>query len=195
MRPVFWFDFNSPFVYLAAERIDPLIPDAEWRPFAFPLMLGAQGRLEEAMGRDPHAAIEAASGRIAERGLPPLALPAGWPAATWSLHPLRAAVYADEQGRMREFVRVAYRRFCAEGLVLSEVANLRAAAEAAGLDPDAVLDAIERPDIKQRVKDNTDAAIARGLPGIPTVEVGGELVWGDDRLDEAAALAERADGH
>jgi len=31
----FYFDFNSPYAYLAAERIGDLIPDAEWRPIAF----------------------------------------------------------------------------------------------------------------------------------------------------------------
>jgi hypothetical protein len=43
---VVYYDFNSPYAYLAAERIDRLIPDAEWRPIAFAILLGQLGRLE-----------------------------------------------------------------------------------------------------------------------------------------------------
>jgi 2-hydroxychromene-2-carboxylate isomerase len=41
----FYFDFNSPYAYLAAERIEGLIPDAEWKPIAFPIVLHQLGRL------------------------------------------------------------------------------------------------------------------------------------------------------
>ena len=43
---VFYFDFNSPYAYLAAERIEDLLPRAEWRPIAFAILLGQLGRLE-----------------------------------------------------------------------------------------------------------------------------------------------------
>jgi 2-hydroxychromene-2-carboxylate isomerase len=43
--------------------------------------------------------------------------------------------------------------------------------------------------IKERLKGNTEEALARGVTGIPTVAIGDELFWGDDRLDEAAAAA------
>ena len=187
--PVFWFDFNSPFVYLAAERIDGLIPDAEWRPFAYPILLGQVGRLEEAMARDPEVARAAVTPRVAELGLPPFNPPAGWPQATWSLAPLRAAVFADELGRLEEFTRAALRTFFADGLPLTDDDNLGAAAAAAGLDPGEVLRAVGRPDLKDRVRENTEAALARGVNGIPTFEIGDQLVWGDDRLHEAAAAA------
>jgi 2-hydroxychromene-2-carboxylate isomerase len=190
MRPVFYFDLNSPYAYLAAERIDDLIPDAEWRPIAFPLLLREHGRLEEAMARDPAVAVAATADRLAERGLPPLSTAAGWP-MSWSLTPLRAALVADEQGRMKEFVRGAFRKVFAEGLSLADDENLRAVVDEAGLDPDAVVAGAERPEIKQRLKENGEEALARGVTGIPTVAVGDELFWGDDRLDEAA-LAARA---
>ena len=186
--PVFYFDLNSPYAYLAAERIDDLIPDAEWRPIAFPWLLQQQGRLEAAMARDPAVAVAATADRLAERGLPPLSTGAGWP-LSWSLTPLRAALAADEQGRMKEFVRGAFRKVFAEGMPLNDDANLRAVARDAGLDPDAVMAAVERPEIKQRLKENGEEALARGVTGIPTVAVGDELFWGDDRLEEAALAA------
>ena len=55
------------------------------------------------MNRDPAPALAEVSQRAAERGLPPLNLPEGWPDETWSLAPLRAALFADEHGRLREF--------------------------------------------------------------------------------------------
>lgn len=189
MSATFYYDFNSPYAYLAAERIDDLIPDAEWKPIAHPFMLHELGRLEEAMGRDPSVARGICDERAVARGLPPLNPPPGWPAAIWSLAPIRAAVFAAEQGRVREFTRAAYRKVFVEAAPLTDEDNVRAAAREAGLDPDAVMEAVGRPDVKQRVKEHTDEALARGVTGIPTVVVGDEVFWGDDRLDEAAAAA------
>ena len=47
--------------------------------------------------------------------------------------------------------------------------------------------AVESPEIKERLKRNTDEAVARGVKGIPTVVVGNEVFWGEDHLEEAAA--------
>jgi 2-hydroxychromene-2-carboxylate isomerase len=189
--PVFWFDFNSPYVYLAIHRVDDLLPDAEWRPFAYPFLLGRRGRLEEAARRDPAAAFAAVAPRAEALGLPPLNPPDGLPQSTWSLPPLRAAVFADERGLLKEFTRAAFAKVFVEARTLTDLDNVLAAAGEAGLDPAEVAEAIERPDLKQRVKDNTDAAFERGVNGIPTFEVAGELVWGDDRLEEAAELLRR----
>ena len=187
----FYYDFGSPYAYLAAERIDGLIPYARWKPIAFPILLAQLGRLESVLERDFKAALEAAAPRGAERGLPPLEPPEGWPVSTWSLAPLRAALFADEQGRVKEFSNAAFRKVFVESRSLAEADNLRAAAGEAGLDPDEIDDAIQRPDVKQRLKDNTEEARAKGVTGIPTVLVGGDLYWGDDRLEEAAAVAGR----
>ena len=186
-RAVFYYDFNSPFTYLAAERIDGLIPDAKWRPFAFPYLLYELGRLEEALGRDPAIALRDAGPRAAERGLPPLASPPDWPNRTWSLRPLRVAVFAGAEGLLREFSLAALRKVFVEGLPLTDDRNLRDAALAAGLDADAAIGAAERADVKQRLKEHGEEVLALGVAGIPTVAVGGELFWGDDRLEEAAA--------
>jgi 2-hydroxychromene-2-carboxylate isomerase len=185
----FYFDFNSPYAYLAAERIDGLIPDAQWKPIAFPILLNQLGRLESVLERDFRAALDAASPRAAERGLPPLTPPAGWPVETWSLAPLRAALFAGERGRLKEFAAAAFGKVFVESLSLTEIHNLLAAAREAGLDRDEVEAAIQRPDIKQRLKERTDEALALGVTGIPTVAIGDELFWGDDRLEEAAAAA------
>ena len=186
--PVFYYDFNSPYAYLAAERIDDLIPGAEWRPIAFAILLNKLGRLEDRLeGLDVAPVAAEISERAAARGLPPFAPPEGWPVETWSLTPLRAALVAEELGRQREFSLAAYRTSFVERRSLADVVNVLAAAADAGLEPAEVRDGIQRPEIKERLKLNTDEALDRGVTGIPTVAIGDELFWGDDRLEEAAA--------
>jgi 2-hydroxychromene-2-carboxylate isomerase len=123
--------------------------------------------------------------------MPPFAPPEGWPVQSWSLAPLRAALVADELGRQREFARAAFRKAFVESRSLADLENVLGAAGDAGLDADQIADGIERREIKDRLRENTDEALARGVTGIPTVVVGDDVFWGDDRLDEAAAAAGR----
>jgi 2-hydroxychromene-2-carboxylate isomerase len=190
-RPVFYFDFNSPYAYLAAVRIDDFVPDAEWRPIAFPILLHQLGRLEQVLQRDFPNVLPEVRERAAARGLPPVEPPPGWPVESWSLAPLRATVFAAERGGERAFALAAFRKVFVESRSLTEPGAVRDAAVDAGLDPDELLEAIERPDIKERLKDQTNAAVERGITGIPTVEIGDDLYWGDDRLEEAAAALAR----
>ena len=71
------------------------------------------------------------------------------------------------------------------------VSCARAGAEAAGLDRADAQEALADLSVKDELRDATDAAHARGVFGVPTVEVQGELFWGDDRLEEAAAALAR----
>jgi 2-hydroxychromene-2-carboxylate isomerase len=77
------------------------------------------------------------------------------------------------------------------GHSLAELDSVLGAAREAGLDPDEVREAVGRPEIKERLKSHTEEALARGVTGIPTVAIGDELFWGDDRLEEAAAAVSR----
>jgi len=75
----------------------------------------------------------------------------------------------------------------AAGRDMTDVDNVLIAAAACELHPKAVLKGLEQQAVKDRLRANTDEAIARGVTGIPTVAVGDELYWGDDRLEQAAA--------
>jgi 2-hydroxychromene-2-carboxylate isomerase len=190
---VFYYDFNSPYAYLAAERIDDMIPASEWKPIAFAVVLREVGRLERALAEFDRARVTAdVSGRAADRGLPEFAPPKPWPVDSWSLTPLRAALVADEHARLREFSRAAFRKAFVEGRSLAELDNTLAVAREAGLEPDEVSEGIRRPEIKEQLRANTEEALARGVKGIPTVAIGDELFWGDDRLEEAAAAGRPA---
>jgi 2-hydroxychromene-2-carboxylate isomerase len=130
---------------------------------------------------DERAAGEAEIERRAARyGLPPLAWPEGWPVN--SLQAMRAATWATEQGAGAAFARAAYRREFAEGRGLGPDV-LREAAEEAGLDPAALLAATSDERVKLALRRATEAAWERGVQGVPTLEAGGRLYFGDDRLE------------
>ena len=188
-QATFYYDFNSPYAYLAAERLDEFFPGAEWRPIAFAIVLNQLGELDERLTNlDIAPVVEEVTARVSDRGLPAFAPPEGWPVQSWSLAPLRAALVADELGRQREFALAAFRKSFVESRLLAELPSVLAAAADAGLDPDEVAAGIQREDIKERLKANTAEALERGVTGIPTVAIGDELFWGDDRLEEAAAV-------
>ena len=182
---IFYYDFNSPYAYLAAERLDEFVADAEWRPIAFAILLNQLGELDKRLTNLNTAPIvEEVDARVSDRGLPAFAPPDVWPVQSWSLTPLRAALVADELGRQREFGLAAFRKSFVESRSLADLDTVLDAAREAGLDPDQIAEGIQRPEIKERLKQNTDEAIARGVTGIPTVAIGDELVRGDDRLED-----------
>ena len=139
--------------------------------------------------RDFPSVLPEVRARAADRGLPPLEPPPGWPMETWSLDPLRAAVFACDKGRGPELARAAFRHVFVASRSLSDPEVLGDAASDAGLDPAEMAEAIRRPEIKERLKEHTNGALERGITGIPTVEIGNELFWGDDHLEEATAAA------
>jgi 2-hydroxychromene-2-carboxylate isomerase len=136
-------------------------------------------------GPDPRDLAEI-DRRTRARGLPEVRYPEGWPVKNYSLTPIRAAIYAKESGRIVSFSLAAFRQAFAAGRDLSDVDNVLLAAAACELHPRAVLKAIESQSIKDRLRGATEEAIERGVTGIPTVAVGEDLFWGDDRLEEAA---------
>lgn len=193
MNPHFYYDLNSPYAYLAAMRIEELLPTATWQPVAFAFMLRALGRRPWSFDQQTRADGQAeVQRRAAERGLPPVHWPPGWPVESYSLMPLRAVIVAAEQGLERDLTRGLFRRAFADGAALSDVEGVLDVAAAVGVDRDAVREGVGRQSVKDALRRATDEALARGAIGVPTVAVGEELFWGDDRLPEAAARAAMA---
>lgn len=187
--PRFRFDTNSPYAYLAAVRVDDVLgPGVVWEPIAFGFLLRAQNRrpwsFDEPTQSEGIAICEA---RAAQRGLPPMTWPPDWPIGSYTLEPLRAATAAIELGRVRELSLALFRRNFVSGEGLADPASVRSCWAEAGLDPAGYDDAIARA--KPVLQAATEAAIAEGVPGVPTVTVGSEHFHGDDRLEAAAATA------
>jgi 2-hydroxychromene-2-carboxylate isomerase len=174
---LFFYDLNSPYAYLTAERIDDLL-DVEWVPVLVGAMFKATGRSSWGLGPGRADGIAEIERRAAERGLPPLRWPEPWPGN--SLMCMRAAVYGGTP-----FAREAFRVHFVDGRTLDDPESIALAAERTGLDPAAVLDATQDLAIKDALRANTDRALALGAFGVPTVVVDGHVIWGDDRLEEA----------
>jgi 2-hydroxychromene-2-carboxylate isomerase len=187
-RPAFYYDVNSPYAYLAACRVDDVLPvRPHWRPIAFGVIVKQLGKVPWSFGEDREAHFSAISSRASERGLPALRYPDGWPVERYSLAPLRAALLAGDEEQLRALSRELFRTMFVDGRDLADVERVLDAAERAGMERDAVREGIESPEIKQRLREQTDEAIAVGVTGIPTVAIGERLFWGDDRLEQAAA--------
>jgi 2-hydroxychromene-2-carboxylate isomerase len=195
-RTVFYYDFNSPYSYLAAERISGVFAEVgaeqpEWQPISFGHIVQAIGKTPWSMQPDgPNPAdLDEIQRRAAKRGLPEVIYPKGWPVENYSLNPTRAAIYAKESGRVVSFSLACFRQVFGAGRDMSDVDNVLIAAAACELHPNAVLKGIEAQSVKEKLRSATEEAIATGVQGIPTVAVGDKLFWGDDRLAAAVRAA------
>jgi 2-hydroxychromene-2-carboxylate isomerase len=183
----FYFDLGSPYAYLTAERIDDVLPEpAVWQPVSLGGLFKANGRSSWALGGDDsrQGGIAEVERRARDYGLEAVRWPELWP--TNYLYAMRAATFAFQVGRGREFTIEAFRHAFARGHDLALEENVLQAAERADLDRKAVDEATRDPEIKLGLRTATDAAHAHGVFGVPTVAVGDEIFWGDDRLSEAA---------
>jgi 2-hydroxychromene-2-carboxylate isomerase len=187
-RAVFYYDLSSPYSWLAAERINSTLPEPPvWQPISFGFLIREIGKTPWSMSEGREEGMAEVERRAAERGLPGLRWPEGWPVETYSLPALRVAVFAAEVGKVVAFTLAAFRQQFNAGRGLNEIDNVLLAAAACELHPNAVLKAIERQSIKDRLRDATEEAVELGVTGVPTVAADGRLFWGDDRLEEAAA--------
>lgn len=185
-QPVFYFDLGSPYAYLTAERIQHVLPVV---PVWQPILLGGIWQQSEGGSwgvTDRREAGQAEIERRAEEyGLMPVRWPEGWPNNT--LKAMRAAIFAQSIGRTVAFSLAAFRQAFAGGRDLSDVDNVLIAAAACELHPNAILKAIETQSVKDKLREATAEAYERGVRGVPTVAVGDQLFYGDDRLEEAAS--------
>jgi len=176
-----YYDLGSPYAYLAVERAAAVLGAA---PELRPVLLGA---IFAARGHGSWAHTAARAGNVAEverraavYGLPPVRWPPGWPPNT--LAAMRAAVWAGRAGRGEAFARAAFRRAFAGGADLADLGVLADVATEVGLPGGDIVSALAAADIKDELRARTDAALALGVRGVPTVAVDGRLLFGADAL-------------
>ncbi len=96
---------------------------------------------------------------------------------------MRCVLAADEQGKLVELARVLFEAYWRDLKDIGQEDVLREACRSAGLDPAAILARADAPDIKERLRANTEEVIARGGFGSPTMFVNGDdMYFGNDRL-------------
>ena len=192
----FYFDLGSVYAYLAAERISRLFADAglgqpEWRPILLGGLFQRFGRESWMLGPGREEGMRECERRAAAYGLQPIRWPDPCPGNT--LYAMRVATYAKGIGRTVSFALAAFRQAFAGGRDLTEPDNVAIAAAACELHPNAIAKGASSAAVKQRLRNETDRAADLGVRGVPSVVVGGEVFWGDDRLELAVSAAVDAD--
>lgn len=176
MRAVTWyFDFVSPYSYIAFKRLHELPRDVavEMKPVLFAGLLNHFGQ----KGPAEIPAKRRWTYRWSTWWAKSLGIPIRYPASHPfnPLHHLRLAIAA---GVTREAVGRIFDAVWTTGAEASDPAAFRALALALGVD-EARLAAQE---VKDALKRNTDEAAARGVFGVPSYEVDGEVFWGADSI-------------
>ena len=182
----FWFDFNSPWCFLASLRIAAIAnrhrSALRWRPVHLARLIErVDGRrvLEE----------NAAFVNWYQKDLQDWASLAG---VVLRYHPryplrpsraLRLALHAADTGCAHDFVVRVMRAYWSHGEDISNEEVLVCHARAAGMDPADAREALSADVYKTRLDQNLETAVASGVFGLPTVACGSKLFFGNDRLD------------
>jgi 2-hydroxychromene-2-carboxylate isomerase len=179
----FFFDFASPYSYLAATQL-PAIAERHgariaWRPMVLAAVFDAAGNRMPASSPPKAKWMLGDVQRWAHHYGVPFVLNRRWPANTIST--MRLVLVGDRHDRGPAVAEAAFRRFWTADEDITRPEDLAAIAAEAGLPDDAAAHVAD-PEIKARLKANTDEAIARGAFGAPAMFVGADLFWGNDRL-------------
>ncbi len=184
----FYFDFSSPYGYLAAAQIDDLAArhgrDVAWRPIllgaVFP-QTGSQPLLNIPLKGDYARRDMARSARLL--GIP-FQVPGNFP--FMSVAACRAFYWLHDQDPAKAvaLAKALYREAFAEGRSIDSAEAVVKVAEALGVDGGALSAALTDPAVKQRLRDEVDQAIAKGVFGSPLIVIDGEPFWGHDRLEQ-----------
>lgn len=192
----FFYEFASTYSYVTAMRIAPLAADAgvtvRWRPFLLGPIFKAQGwetspfNLYPAKGR---YMVRDCERLCADLGLA-FRLPEPFPAS--SLLAARAALVGLEEGWGEDFSRAVYRAEFAQARNIADPAVLGGIVRDLGHDETAALARAQSGEIKGKLRAETEEAQRLGIFGAPSFITGGELFWGNDRLEQALDHARRS---
>ena len=97
---------------------------------------------------------------------------------------MRGATALLGRREFEDYLTSAFTALWVGGSDLGDPRELAAVVQRAGLDPTEFQDLIERTEVMDRLKENTERAVSRGVFGCPTFFVGEDLFFGQDRLDD-----------
>ena len=183
----FYFDFASPYGYMAATKISALAAkhgrSVEWKPILLGVVFKVTGGvpLPSAPLKGDYSRRDME--RSARLSKVPFKLPSKFPIAAQS--PSRVIYSLESLGpaRQEEVTLALYRAYMVDDRDISSPETTAEVAATVGLDRQKVLDVIADPVMKEKLKVETEAAIARGVFGSPYIIVDGEPFWGFDRLE------------
>lgn len=183
----FFFDFVSPYAYLASTQIDALAErhgrQVEWKP----ILIGVT--ILKVMGLKPLMETPLKSAYITH-DKPRMAKLLGVPLVQPNMRGVnsiaasRAYLWlaARDAALAKRFARCVFERLWVQGLDITSPRDVGEACRAAGADAAEILVAIESDEIKQALRTEVDQAVTRAIFGVPFFIVDGEPIWGVDRL-------------
>ncbi|MFO1067543.1 MAG: 2-hydroxychromene-2-carboxylate isomerase [Geminicoccaceae bacterium] len=184
----FYFEFASPYGYLASLRIDDIAArhgrTVRWRP----IMLGAALKRT---GTGPNVQLPL-KGPYLLHDVPRSARLMGVPFTPPPVMPMnslaasRAFWWLDgsDPALAHRLAQAIYAVHWGEGRDLSAPEAVAEVAAPLGVGREALLAAVQEPAVKEKLKAETEASLERGVFGSPFVFVDGEPFWGNDRLDQ-----------
>ena len=182
----FYFDFGSPTAYLAYKRLRQLKQQYTFEINYKPVLLGG---IFKASGNQSPVANPAKGAymlthdlpRFAERYNVPLKFNPFFPINTLPL--MRGACAAIEEGCFEAYVDALYSGLWQQELNLGDTEIIKTTLVAAGLDADKLMALTQQQHIKDALKAATEEVVARGAFGAPTMYIGDEMFFGQDRID------------
>lgn len=182
----FYFDFSSPYGYFASTRIDDLAArhgrPCRWHPMLLGPAFQASGNvllidqpLKGAYSRHDWD-------RVARFYDIPYRFPEPFPVGTVAA--ARAFWWLDDQRpeQAKPFARAVFAAYFAQGRNISEQSVVLAVAAEQGLEAEVLAAGMDSPEVKAKLRAETDGAITQGVFGAPFMVVDGEPFWGFDRL-------------
>ena len=182
-----YFDFGSPAAYLAYTQLPHVCADTgatlTWKP----MLLG--GVFQATRNHSPADIVPKGKymnqdlARFAKRYGVPFVFNPYFPINTLLLMRCATGILMREPDRLAAFMAAVFDAMWVEPRNMNDPAVVGAVLAEAGFDPQAVMALAGEQEVKDRLKATTQEAVDRGVFGAPTMFVGGQMFWGQDRLD------------
>ncbi len=183
----FYFDFGSPAAYLAATQLPHIAADTGatlvWKPMLLGGVFQATGNHSpaEIKPKGPYTTTDLA--RFAKRYAVPFAHNPNFPVNTLLLMRGATGVQMEMPERFADYAKAVFDAMWVDARNMNDPATVASVLQAAGFDAAAILALANAQATKDQLKATTTEAVARGVFGAPTMFVGDEMFWGQDRLD------------
>lgn len=187
----FIFDFGSPNAYLAYKVLPAILERTGAKMRLVPSLLG--GIFKATNNQSPMMAFGGVKGKleyehletrrfIKKHGLAAFKMNPHFPVNTLTL--MRGAIYAEREGFLDAYVEAGLKAMWEDGQKMDDPEVFVSVMNDAGLDGAAILAGTQEPDVKAGLIANTEAAVSRGVFGIPTFFVGDEMFFGKNTLGD-----------
>jgi 2-hydroxychromene-2-carboxylate isomerase len=185
----FFFDCSSPWTWLAFHNLQPLARElgveVRWRPV---LVGGIFNAVNPSVYEFRERGVPAKQAYLKKdladwarlAGLKILFPPTVFPVN--SVKAMRGCILLEPEGKLVPFAAAVFEAYWSDDRDISQDDVLADLCKRVGVEPARFFEGIARPEVKAQLKANTDEVIARGGFGSPTIFVGDDMYFGNDRL-------------